>query len=247
MRHLAEDSVIFRQGPINARREYLQMDPKFTMDRLIESRAHYFDFSRAGDMALTAGPYRTSQRTQEDQQRGHGYFVSIWHQTGKTWELMVDIAITVPGVLSLDVVPSLEETNRAFDESPNTNQIRNASFGAVADTEARFIEAINYRGGRRALLSFGLENQRIYVPGMAPAIGREAGAMAYGNFLDDSLSMDLLQHEQMGGFLSASGEMAYTYGTMNSGSTRFRTNYLRLWRYTNDEEWKVAVEVLKPF
>lgn len=247
LRHLAEEAVIFRQGPVNARREYLQMDPKFTMDRLLESRAHYFDFSRAADMAVTAGPYRASQRSGREQQRGHGYFVSIWRQIDKNWELMADISITVPGVLSLDVEPSLEETDKAFKESPSTSQIRNSSFADVIETEARFIEAINYRGGRRALLSFGLENQRLYVPGMAPAIGSEAAAMTYGSFLDESLSMDLLQHEQVGGFLSASGEMAYTYGTMRSGSTRFRSNYLRLWRYTSNEEWKVAVEVLKPF
>ena len=29
----------------------------------------------------------------------------------------------------------------------------------------------------------------------------------------------------------------------NSG---FRTNYLRLWRYTIDNEWRIAVEVLNP-
>ena len=52
--------------------------------------------------------------------------------------------------------------------------------------------------------------------------------------------------------------MGYTYGTMatnidaeiennESENERFQTNYLRLWRFSDSNEWKIAVEVLSPY
>ena len=125
--------------------------------------------------------------------------------------------------------------------------VTGSSLAQVIESERRFISAVNYRGGRRALTGHGLGNQRVYIPGMAPAIGRALGAMAYGMFLDDTLAMDLLKLEFQGGDLAESGEFAYTYGIMSSENSSFRTNYLRLWRYTTEGQWKIAVEVLKPF
>ncbi len=218
--------------------------------RLLDARTHYFDFSRAGDMALSAGPYRDTGGAGGEGKgfvRSNGYFVAIWQRSDDGWRMAADIAVDVPGILSLNVQPSLEETDRAFRESPEMLIIPGSSFEAVMETEARFVSAINYRGGRRALDGHGLENQRVYLPGMAPAIGRDSGALSYGTFLDETLAMDLLRYQNEGGTLAISGEMAYTYGTMNSETSSFKMNYLRLWRFTADGQWKVAVEVLKPY
>jgi ketosteroid isomerase-like protein len=247
LKYLANDAVVFRRGPVDARQIYERVDPKQNSDRLIESRAHYFDFSRAGDLGLIAGPFRSSQGAGEEQIRSNGYFISVWRQSDGHWMLEADITISIPGILSIDVEPGIEESNSAFLESPDVVNISGNSFGDVVATEIDFVSAINYRGGRRAMLQHGLINQRVYVPGIAPAIGSDSAALAYGVFLDDTLSMALLRHESVGGAISASGELAYTYGTMGSESAKFNTNYLRLWRYTTEGDWKIAVEVLNPY
>jgi ketosteroid isomerase-like protein len=247
LRYLAHDAVVFRRGPVSARQIYQSVDRQRNSDRLVESRAHYFDFSRAGDLGLIAGPFRSSQGTGKELTKSNGYFISIWRQLSGSWILEADIAISIPGVLSIEVEPAIQESNRAFLESPDVVNVSGNSFNDVIAAESDFVSAINYRGGRRAILQHGLENQRVYVPGMAPAIGRDSAALAYGMFLDDTLSMALLKHESLGGAISASGELAYTYGTMGSESSKFNTNYLRLWRYTTEGDWKIAVEVLNPY
>ena len=53
------------------------------------------------------------------------------------------------------------------------------------------------------------------------------------------------------GFLAESGELGYTYGIMSTtnvgNNSGFRTNYLRVWRFSPMNEWKVAMEFLRPF
>jgi hypothetical protein len=247
LKYLASDAVVFRRGPVNARQIYESVDPQLNLDRLVESRAHYFDFARAGDLGLIAGPFRSSQGAGKEQVKSNGYFISIWRRLSGNWMLEADITISIPGILSINVEPGIQESNRAFLESPDAVRVSGNTFSDVIAAERDFVSAINYRGGRRAMLQHGLANQRVYVPGMAPAIGSDSAALAYGMFLDDTLSMALLGHESLGGGISASGELAYTYGTMGSESSQFNTNYLRLWRYTNEGDWKIAVEVLNPY
>jgi len=55
----------------------------------------------------------------------------------------------------------------------------------------------------------------------------------------------------MGGFLSTSKEMGYTYGIMETDeslddSSAFRAGYLRQWRFKENNEWGIALEVLRP-
>jgi hypothetical protein len=47
LKYLADDAVVFRRGPVNARRIYEGVDSEQSLERTVESRAHYFDFSRS--------------------------------------------------------------------------------------------------------------------------------------------------------------------------------------------------------
>jgi hypothetical protein len=122
----------------------------------------------------------------------------------------------------------------------------------LIDRDNLFGQSINFRGGQRALLRYGLENTRVYLPGMAPAVGADAASSVYGAFLDNQLSTtNQISLTHVGGFLSASKEVGYTYGTMETleddSQQSFRTSYMRLWRFTASNEWKIAVEALNPY
>ena len=109
------------------------------------------------------------------------------------------------------------------------------------------------------MLRWGLTNTRVYLPDMGPAVGAESASSVYGAFLDYQLSTtNPISLTYVGGYLSTSKEMGYTYGTMatninaeiennESESERFQANYLRLWRFSDSNEWKIAVEVLSPY
>ena len=139
----------------------------------------------------------------------------------------------------------LEETAHPVMAMVESNTLQ-----SLVAADNLFGRSINIRGGQRALLRYGLENSRVYLPGMGPAVGAESASSVYGAFLDNQLSTtNPISMNHMGGYLSTSKEMGYTYGTMATNTDvdveeRFQASYLRLWRFTESNEWKIAVEVL---
>ena len=78
------------------------------------------------------------------------------------------------------------------------------------------------------------EHTRVFTR-YGPAIGGEVASSVYGAYLDDQLETTTpVSLESMGGYLSESGEMGFTYGIMSTNPEEaqvgFSRNYLRLWR-----------------
>ena len=252
---LGEDSIVFRdgRGPVDALEEYRTAN--WEADELTWE-SHYIDVSRDGDLGLTSGPYELVDPTLEDPYL-FGHLVSIWKKNNGRWELMADMAAGIPGYLSLNVEPDFEDTRPVLEETahPAMANVEGNSMQALIDADNLFGLSINFRGGQRALLRYGLESTRVYLPGMAPAIGAEAASSVYGAYLDNELStINPISLTHMGGYLSTSREMGYTYGIMETstgealalGVRQFQTSYLRQWRFNENNEWRIAVEVLNP-
>ena len=247
---LGEGSIVFREnGPVDALEEYRVAD--FERDQLTWE-SHYIDVSRDGDLGLTAGPY-TSVGESGEELDVFGHLVSIWKKTCERWELMADMVAPIPGYLSLDVEPSPEDTLPVLEETahPVLAMSEENTMQNLIDADNLFGLSINFRGGQRALLRYGLENSRVYLPNMGPAVGAEVASSVYGAYLDDQLStINPISLTHRGGFLSSSKEMGYTYGTMATATDEsepgFRAAYLRLWRLNEINEWRIAVEVLRP-
>ena len=249
---LGEDSVVFREGPVDASALYSSDAFKESASE-INWKAHYIDVSRAGDLGLSAGPLTIIDRSGDSDQNLFGHLISIWKKSNSRWELMSDIVVQIPGFLSLEVEPNIEATIPVFAETahPVLALDQNNTLQSLIDADNLFGRSINFRGGQRALLRFGLENSRVYLPGMAPAVGAESASSVYGAFLDNQLSTtNPISLTYLGGFLSESKEMGYTYGIMEADTDDdekgFITDYLRLWRFTSFNEWRIAVEVLSP-
>lgn len=245
---LGEGSVVFRDGPVDALALY--SSPDF-QGRDISWESHYIDVSRDGDLGLTAGPLVIIDPSGDDDLDQYGHLVSVWRRRGGRWELMADMAVQIPGYLSMEVEPTFEDTRPVLEETAHPVMVRNNTLQGLIDADNLFGRSINFRGGQRALLRYGMENSRVYLPGMAPAVGAEAASSVYGAFLDNQLSTtNPISLNFVGGFVSSSREMGYTYGTMSTNADEvelgFRTNYLRLWRYTDDNEWRISVEVINP-
>lgn len=249
---LGDDSVVFRDGPVDALALYSSENFQESASE-ISWKDHYIDVSRAGDLGLTAGPLTIIDPSGDSNQNLFGHIISVWKKSNRRWELMSDMFVFIPGFLSLEVEPSIEDTVPVFEETahPALALDQNNTLQSLIDADNLFGRSINFRGGQRALLRFGLENSRVYLPGMAPAVGAESASSVYGAFLDDQLSTtNPISLTYLGGYLSKSKEMGYTYGTMEADTDDeeegFITDYLRLWRFTSANEWRIAVEVLRP-
>jgi hypothetical protein len=245
---LGEGSVVFRDGPVDALELY--SSPDFQGNN-VSWEAHYIDVSRSGDLGLSAGPLTIINPSGDRDQNRFGHLISIWQRTDRRWELMADMATMIPGFLSLEVEPDFQDTRPVLEETAPPDMVAENTMQSLIDADDLFGRSINFRGGQRALLRYGMENSRVYIPGMAPAVGAEAASFVYGAFLDSQLATtNPISLNYAGGFLASSKEMGYTYGTMGTTTDEsgpaFRTNYLRLWRFTNSNEWRIAVEVLSP-
>lgn len=247
---LGKDSVVFRDGPVDALALY--SSPNFDGNDLTWE-AHYLDVSRAGDLGLSAGPMTILDVDEEEETDLFGHLVSIWKKQEGEWKLAADMATIIPGFLSLEVEPNFADTQPVFEETahPVVAESNDEGMQGLIDADNLFGRSLNIRGGQRALLRYGLENVRVYLPGMGPAVGADVASSVYGAFLDDQLATTTpLNLDHMGGFISESKEMGYTYGVMSTNLEEvqigFRTNYLRLWRLSATNEWRIAVEVLRP-
>jgi len=253
---LGEDSIIFRDyrgGPIDALEFYSSQSPQSDLSW----KAHYIDVSRDGDLGLSAGPLVVGT-TDDLVQDFYGHLVSIWKKTDGRWKLMIDIVAAIPGFLSLEVEPNFDDTRPVLEETahPVMAMAESNTMQSLIDADNLFGQSINFRGGQRALLRYGLENSRVYLPGMAAAVGADSASSVYGAYLDNQLfTTNPISLTHLGGYLSTSKDMGYTYGIMatninpdsSEGEERFQTSYVRLWRFTASNEWKIAVEVLDPF
>ena len=247
---LGQGSTVFRDGPVDALELYSSESFQNSANE-IRWTAHYVDVSRAGDLGLTAGPLTIIEDEMPDQ---FGHLISIWLKQEGRWVLMADIVAGIPGFLSLEVEPTFEDTRPVLEETahPVMAMSESNNMQLLIDRDNLFGQAINFRGGQRALLRYGLENTRVYLPGMAPAVGADAASSVYGAFLDNQLSTtNQISLTHVGGYISESKEVGYTYGTMatiaDESEQSFRTSYMRLWRFTASNEWKIAVEVLNPY
>lgn len=247
---LGQGSTVFREGPVDALELYSSANFQSSANE-IRWEAHYVDVSRAGDLGLTAGPLTIIDEENPD---GFGHLISVWQKQEGRWVLMADIVAGIPGFLSLEVEPTFEDTRPVLEETahPVMAMAESNNMQLLIDRDNLFGQAINFRGGQRALLRYGLENTRVYLPGMAPAVGADAASSVYGAFLDNQLSTtNQISLTHMGGYISDSKEVGYSYGTMETieddSEQSFRTSYLRLWRFTASNEWKIAVEVLNPY
>ncbi|PCI75650.1 MAG: hypothetical protein COB20_12330 [SAR86 cluster bacterium] len=247
---LGQGSTVFRDGPVDALGLYSSETFQNSASE-ISWEAHYVDVSRAGDLGLTAGPLNMLADESPDR---FGHLISIWQKQEGRWVLLADIVADIPGFLSLEVEPNFDDTRPVLEETahPVMAKAESNNMQLLIDRDNLFGQSINFRGGQRALLRYGLENTRVYLPGMAPAVGADAASSVYGAFLDNQLSTtNQISLTHVGGFLSASKEVGYTYGTMETledeSQQSFRTSYMRLWRFTASNEWKIAVEVLNPY
>jgi len=248
---LAENSVVFRAGPVDARGVYTENQYLYRLDQ-VNWQSHYIDVSRSGDFGVAVGPNRFTSNSGDVLRESYGYIVGIWIKVDGQWKTFADVFVRLPGYLSLDVKPDFADTEKVLQETAPSALVENNDLQSLIDADNVFGQSINFRGGQRAMIRYGLQNLRVYLPGMAPAVGVEAASTVYGKFMDSHVATtNPVTMRYMGGYLASSKEMGVTYGIMatgtDEGTAGFQASYLRVWRFSNANEWAIALEVVSPF
>ena len=218
----APDAILFRPTPMNAHQALGARPMAATL--LLRWTPAIAETSAAGDMGVTTGPSEWGTRGQAP--AGTGYFLSVWRVVDGKWRVAIDAGIEGPIPTPVNMEGSTISV-RTLRPSPTRSddiaQMRN---------DLMHMEQTLVADYANLLREHATSDVRLYRNTRAPTatIGEAIGLV--------SGDADV-EWTPQGAFVSASGDLGYTYGI---AKTEREGGYLRVWR-NQDGSWKVAYDL----
>lgn len=238
---LAEDSVVFEPGPVDARTVYLARQA--TDDRL-EWQPALAGIARAGDLGYTSGPWRFRPAGTAGGEDVHGHYVSVWQtQPDGSWKVVADIG--VPHAPPPERDDSVEQASDGLGRDAAVN--RSTEVAVLREADGRFSVRASDAGLGAAYGEVLAESARLYRPGVLP-MPRAEGIEHLDHLANDGGRWSWTPR---GGNVSSSGDLGYTYGTAAREAPSWadapaeRYAYLRIWRWSGGG-WRIVIDVTIP-
>jgi ketosteroid isomerase-like protein len=226
LHYAAPDGIVFRPGPVNARRALAAKPmPQVQLDWW----PVYAGIAVSGDLGFTTGPYLVG----EGPSKAHGWYFTVWRrQVDGSWRWVLD-----HGPSTREAAPYRREARVAA--LPLSRRFPGGgAFEDVRAAEARLARALA-EDARAALPLVLATDGRLMRAGPQPAVG----AAAWGPLLE--AGPDRIETAPLGGSASAAGDLAYTWGTARwrQSEAEFEGHYIRIWQRRR-EGWKLIVDNL---
>lgn len=237
---LAEDSVIFRPGPVAGR-------PWFEARPPVEGRLSweplFAEVSRDGEFGYTTGPWQFLPAGTEP---AYGHYVTVWRKRPDgAWRVAADIGVGHPR-------PATAGGDLTFSEPPRRGpgNVRAAApalrgLEALEAADRDFATLAAAEGAERACLEHGAESLRLYREGTPPVVGRDPACRALAERGERTAS------EPAGLAIADSRDLGFVYGVLEyAGAGEERPpgqgSFLRIWKETEDGAWKLVLDVGLP-
>jgi ketosteroid isomerase-like protein len=231
---LADDGIVFRPGPVNAKEAWGKR-PESGFDLIWEPT--FAAIARSGDFGYTTGPARWRANKKEEKFAGYGQFVSIWKkQKDGSWKVALDCGIENPE-------PTAQpETLRTLVPADN-QQYAEGHRKALPLTQAhqKFVEAAK-TNSTEATAAVAADEIRVYREGSFPAMGKNAASVLL------SAKTGKTSFQQLGGDISSSGDLAYSYGKYSlsrDGSVELG-HFFQIWQTDTVGMWKLVIDWQQP-
>lgn len=234
---LAEDAIVFQPGPVNGRKTWINRPDGGIW---LTWKPLFAAVSRSADLAYTTGPAEWRRQKEEAEPFGYGQFVSIWKkQKDGAWKVALDVGSEVPGAPKAEEAPPLEIS--VSPESDVASTVPPSPFKKLREAEAKFIAAAR-SDSTAALLASSSAMVRVHREGVFPAVGKEAAGLML------SVTKGALALERMGGGVSQSGDLAYSYGKYKLIRPQITDHghYLQIWRTNEEGSWQIALDYQAP-
>ncbi len=227
LKHMADDAIVFRPGPVNAKALY-EKRPSRLKPRL-DWWPQKVIIARSGDLGLSVGPWAI------DGKRG-GYYATIWRKgPDGQWKWIYDGGAEAEATSAPDAATPPIQGPTAAKGSPSPDAALKA-VRAAEDDLARAAADDAPKAYRAALSSdawlTGPGGTETLKPGDLPArLALRAARM--------TIRMD-------GGGASAAGDFVWTYGTAGwtgGSDTPVNTHYMHVWQ-RRAEGWRLIFETL---
>lgn len=242
LKYLADDAVIFRPGPVNARVWYTEHTE---VSGFLSWEPAYAEMSFSGDLGYTTGPWQYRKSSEEEEVASLGQYVSVWKRQGHgPWRVEVNIAnVYDRPVKSIEEVEYKLSSSGPDEMAPPVNVEQEKA--VLMETDRVFSEDVVHSGLVAAYMSYSTDDVR-YIRMGSPAVRgknkvRKALAIADTTVTWEPVAADV----------SAAGDLGYTYGTAKSavvgreGSVQ-TSSYLRMWRIGPGRRWSVCLDIELP-
>jgi ketosteroid isomerase-like protein len=233
---LADDGVVFRPGPVNGKEAWGKR-PETGLDLIWEPT--FAAIARSGDFGYTTGPAKWRANKKDEKFLGHGQFVSIWKkQKDGSWKVALDCGIENPEPAGKP------EPLRVFvpEEGEQTKIIENPRKALpLPEAHQKFVNAAKTNSAEAAL-GVAADEIRVYREGSSPAVGKSAAGALVG------AKTGKLSFEQLGGDMSRSSDLAYSYGkySLNREGSIELGHFFQIWQTDAVGVWKLVVDWQQP-
>lgn len=225
----AEDGVVFRPNPVNARKFYATAPD---MKNLSWSPS-YTRMSRSRDWGFTTGSYMV-----DAEQKTYGQYVSVWRGKNGNWELILDMGAETNKPLQ-KVIPVVIEPKDKFKPVFATEKDLKTSREIIYTTEKTLNTTLKTYGAS-AFSGFLSTDSRLLFPGTEPILGKE-NIQAFNNRMIDKINLKTVSADKALG-----GDLAYSYGVATidyKTDLRESFNYLYIWERQADFSWNILVQI----
>jgi len=236
---LAEDSILFRPGPVPGKK-WIEDHP--APSTLLTWEPAFADVAQSGDLGYTTGPWEIRSTGPNDKPTAYGHFVSIWkRQIDGVWKVVVDLGIShaASGANSKTLQPANSKTG---SEKARRNVRIDEERSELLAFDRELANSISEKGSAQAYLRYLADDARLYRAKTFPVIGkREIFAT-----LSQNAGKPTLRPDRAG--ISNAADLGYTYGTSRSlaGSTDAAAcNYVHIWRRKGNR-WMLVLDVESP-
>jgi len=239
---LAEDSTLFRPGPVPGRK-WIEEHP--APSTLLTWEPTFADVAQSGDLGYTTGPWEIRPSSPNDKPTAYGHFVSVWkRQTDGVWKVVVDLGIShaASGHNSKTLQPT---SSKAASEKARRNVHIDEERSELLTFDRELANSISEKGPAQAYLRYLADDARLYRTNLFPVVGkREIFAV-----LSQSAGKLTLRADKAG--ISSAADFGYTYGTSrsmvpgSSDAAGITSNYLHVWRRKGNR-WTLVLDVESP-
>ena len=238
LEYLAEDSVVFQNGPVNGRKWY-QGRPD--SPGVLYWAPAVAELSAAGDIGYSSGPWEYRKSSMEETPVAYGTFVSIWKkQPDGRFKVAVDLGCSYPSASI--TVASLEKA--AIRPAPEGKAVKWANpdeeKSKLMEADSNFSAISAEKGASAAYEVWAVPEIRIVRDGREPvsAPGKVKAEI-------ERISGTLTWTPAAAG-VASTADLGYTYGESNLAGPAGaeKGDYLRIWKRQPDGGWKAILDVI---